>query len=70
MLGMPPNQAPDTSPDAMPPDIAHNETSCTDILVYLGKPVPSLRQVGGSLLVLTEEKTDNYKLEFEIKHAK
>ena len=68
MLGPPSNQTPDTNPDAAPPDIALNETSCTDILVYLGKPVPNLRQVGGSILIFTEEK--NYKLEFEIKHAK
>jgi hypothetical protein len=53
----------------MPPDIAHDQTNCADILVYLRKPVPNFRQVE-SLLVFTEVENKNYKLEFEIKHAK
>ncbi len=69
-LGAPPNQTADTNPDALPPDIAHDETDCGDVLLYLHKPVPSLRQVGGSILVFTEVEEKNYKLEFEIKHAK
>jgi hypothetical protein len=68
MLGAPPNETPDTNPEAMPPNVAHAQDDCGDILVYLHKPVPNLRQVGGSILLLTEEK--NYRLEFEIKHAK
>lgn len=62
------NNDPDPNPDAVPPDLADNETACGDILVYLHKPVPNLRQVYGSMLLLTKEK--NYKLEFEINHAK
>jgi hypothetical protein len=69
MLGAPPNQTPDTSPDAMPPDVAHDETNCGDVLIYLHKPVPNLRQVG-TVLVFTEVEEKNYKLEFEIKLAK
>jgi hypothetical protein len=68
MLGSPPNQTPDTSPDAMPPEPVGSQEACGDVLVYLHKPVPNLRQVGGSILLFTEEK--NYRLEFEIKHAK
>jgi hypothetical protein len=67
VLGTPPNEIPDLNPDAMPPDVVSSQSSCEDILPYLSKPVPKLRQVGVSL-VLTEEK--NYKLEFEIIHAK
>ena len=70
MLGLPPNQTPDMDPDSMPPEIAHDQTDCGDVLIYLHKPVPNLRQVGGSLLVFTETENKNYKLEFEIKHAK
>jgi hypothetical protein len=54
----------------MPPDLANGEADCGDILVYLHKPVPNLRQVGGSILVFTEVEEKNYKLEFEIKQAK
>jgi hypothetical protein len=68
VLGKPPSEVPDPNPDALPPELAYNETSCGDVLAYLHKPVPNLRQVYGSILLLTEEK--NYKVEFEIKHAK
>lgn len=70
MLGAPSNQTPDMDPDSMPPNIAHDQTNCGDILVYLHKPIPNFRQVGGSLLVFTEAENQNYKLEFEVKHAK
>jgi hypothetical protein len=68
VLGAPPNETPDTSSDAMPPNPAFGqESACDNVLPYLHKPIPHFRQ-DGSLLVLTEEK--NYKLEFEIIHAK
>jgi hypothetical protein len=63
-----PNATPDLSPDALPPELASGEDSCGDILVYLHKPVPNLRQVYGSVLLLIEE--HNQRLEFEIKRAK
>jgi hypothetical protein len=63
-----PNAKPDLSPDALPPEPASGEDSCGDILVYLRKPIPNLRQVYGSVLLLTEER--NVRLEFEIKRAK
>jgi hypothetical protein len=69
VLGHSPNDPPDTSPGAMPPDLSYDETNCSDILLYLHKPVPHLEQYGGSLLLFTEVEKRNYKLEFEIKHA-
>lgn len=63
-----PNGTQDTDPESMPPNIAPTENQCSDILPYLGKSVPDLRQVEGSILLFTEE--HNYKLEFEIKKAK
>lgn len=63
-----PNGTPDLDPDSMPVGIPSGEDSCSDILPYLGKSVPGLRQVEGSILLFTEEK--NYRLEFEIKKAK
>jgi hypothetical protein len=67
VLGVPPNETPDTNPDAMPPDVALGQSPCEEILPYLSKPVPNLRQVGSTLLFTGEK---NYKLEFEIIHAK
>ena len=66
VLGIPPNEKPDTTPDALPPEPAYDETACEDILKYLHKPIPNLRQEG-SILLLIEDK--NYRLEFEIRHA-
>jgi hypothetical protein len=64
-----PNNVPDLDPESMPPNPAFSgENACSDILPYLGKSVPGLRQVEGSILLFTEEK--NYRLEFEIKKAK
>lgn len=70
VVGRPPNEVPDADLDALPPDPAYSETSCSDILIYLGKPVPHLRQVGGSILVFTDAEHQNFRLEFEIKQAK
>jgi hypothetical protein len=68
VLGVPPNEIDDTNPDAMPPNLAEfGESSCQDILPYLGKSVPHFRQVG-TALVFTEQK--NYKLEFLIRNAR
>ena len=63
-----PDAKPDLSPDALPPEPARGEDSCGDILVYLHKPIPNLRQVYGSILLLTEE--HNERMEFVIKQAK
>ncbi len=63
-----PNNVPDTSPDALPPDVARHESECEDILYYLHKPIPNLRQAYGSILLFTKE--NNWRLEFQIKHAK
>lgn len=60
---------PDPNPDAMPPNPAYQQSDCDEILQFLHKPVPHFRLVYGSLLVY-EEKERNWKLEFEIKHAK
>jgi hypothetical protein len=60
---------PDPNPDAMPPTPAYQQNDCDEVLQYLHKPVPHFRLVYGSLLVY-EEKDRNWKLEFEIKHAK
>jgi hypothetical protein len=68
VLGLNPDAKPDLSPDALPPDIAQGQDSCADILVYLHKPIPNLRQVYSSLLLLTQER--NQRIEFEIKQAK
>ena len=68
VLGVQPNEIDDTNPDAMPPNLAEfGESSCQDILPYLGKSVPHFRQVG-TALVFTEQK--NYKLEFLIRNAR
>jgi hypothetical protein len=63
-----PNNVPDLDPESMPPNLAPSENWCGDVLPYLGKSVPGLRQVQGSILLFTEEK--NYRLEFEVKKAK
>jgi len=54
---------PDPNPDAMPPLPAYDQSTCSEILAYLHKPVPHFRQVYGSLLVY-EEKEKNWKVEF------
>ena len=60
---------PDTSPDALPPGPADDESACGEILRYLHKPVPNFKLVGSkTVLLYIGEK--NYRLEFEIKEAK
>ena len=48
--------------------LASQQSECGEILVYLHKPVPHLRQVYGTTLLFTGE--NNWKLEFVMKHAK
>lgn len=59
---------PDTSPDALPPGPADEESACGEILQYLHKAVPNFKLVDGSMLLYIGKK--NYRLEFEIKEAK
>ena len=59
---------PDTNPDALPPDVASQQSECGEILIYLHKPVPNLRQIYGTTMLFTGK--DNWKLEFVIKRAK
>jgi hypothetical protein len=47
---------------------ATHENSCADILPYLGKPIPNLRQSDEALYF--EGKGTRLTLQFEIKHAK
>jgi hypothetical protein len=66
-----PDNHPDPSPDAAPPDLAHDEEDCAGILAYLHKPVPNLRLLSDTtVLVFTASDQNNFKLEFEIKQAK
>lgn len=60
---------PDPDPNAMPPFPAYDQSECSEILQYMHKSIPHFRMVYGSLLVY-EEKEHNWKLEFEITHAK
>lgn len=59
---------PDTSPDALPPGPADEESACGEVLHYLHKAVPNFKLVDGSMLLYIGKK--NYRLEFEIKEAK
>ena len=63
-----PNGQPDPDPDSLPVNVASSQEDCGDILAYLHKPVPNLRQVYGTVLLFTDK--DNRKLEFTIKQAK
>jgi hypothetical protein len=63
-----PNGKPDKNPQSMPPNLAYgNESACSDVLRYLGKPVPDGIETDEYILVFTYD--TNYKLEFEIREA-
>jgi hypothetical protein len=59
---------PDLDPGALPPNPAHAQSECDDILPYLGKSVPSLTRPYPSILLFVGE--NNWRVEFLIEDAK